>query len=430
MKSILQKILRNISKSIIKHQKPIIIGVTGSVGKTGTVEAIYHVLKNKFSVRKTIGNYNNEIGLPLTIIGKKTANRSLIGWLKIFNSGLKQIRSKNYPKILVLEMGVDKPNDMDYLLDLAKPSISVITAIGKRPVHVEFFKGPKELLLEKAKIISCLNSADTAILNYDDIAVRLSAKQTKAKTITFGFIKGSELQADNLSLNADFSQGQSLQGYNFKMRYQGKEVPVRLKNIFSKTQIYAVLAAAACAISMKINLVEISELLFDYKAPRGRMNLIPGIKGSYLIDDTYNASPEATLSALNTLKEIKTSGRKIACLADMLELGALTVEAHKDIGKLASQSADYIVAVGKASEYIASEAISLGFSKDKVFTFQNSEEAGLFVQNKILKSGDLVLIKGSQSMRMEKITKELMAEPERAQELLVRQSAEWQRTNF
>ncbi|MDD3887166.1 MAG: Mur ligase family protein [Patescibacteria group bacterium] len=425
MKSLLQKILGLISKKILKKHKPIIIGVTGSVGKTSTVEAIYHILKNKFSVRKTIGNYNNEIGLPLTIIGEKTANRSIIGWLKVFNRGINKIYSKDYPKILVLEMGVDKPNDMDYLLNLAKPNISIITAIGKRPVHVEFFKSPKELASEKTKIISNLSSTDTAILNYDDIAVRLSAKQTKAKTITFGFIKGAELQADNLNLNADLSNGQGLQGYSFKMRYQGKEIPIRLKNIFSKTQIYAVLAAAACAISMKMNLVEISETLFDYKAPKGRMNLIPGIKGTYLIDDTYNASPEATLSALNVLKEIKTSGRKIACLADMLELGALTIEAHKDIGKLASQAADYIVTVGKASEYIASQAINLGFPKDKVFSFQNSEEAGLFVQNKILKSGDLVLIKGSQSMRMEKITKELMAEPEKALELLVRQGIEW-----
>lgn len=427
MKSLLQTILKKISKSILKHHKPIIIGVTGSVGKTGTVEAIYHVLKNKFSVRKTIGNYNNEIGLPLTIIGEKTANRSVLGWLRIFNKGFKQIYSKDYPKILVLEMGVDKPNDMDYLLDLATPNISVITAIGKRPVHVEFFKSPKELASEKTKIIANLKSTETAILNYDDLAVRLSAKQTKAKTITFGFTKGSELQADNLSLNADFSQGQSLQGYSFKMRYQGKEVPVRLKNIFSKTQIYAVLAAAACAISMKFNLIEISEALYDYQAPKGRMNLIPGIKGTYLIDDSYNASPEATLSALNVLKEIKTSGRKIACLADMLELGVMTIEAHKDVGKSASQSADFIVAVGKASEYIAGEAIKIGFPKDKVFMFQNSEEAGLFIQNKILKTGDVVLIKGSQGMRMEKITKELMAEPEKAPELLVRQGKEWQK---
>ncbi|MFA6296112.1 MAG: Mur ligase family protein [Patescibacteria group bacterium] len=425
MKNLLQKILKSISKSILKKHNPIIIGVTGSVGKTGTVEAIYHVLKNKFSVRKTIGNYNNEIGLPLTIIGEKTANRSILCWLNIFNKGIKQIYSKDYPKILVLEMGVDKPNDMDYLLNLATPNISVITAIGKKPVHVEFFKSPKELVSEKTKIITNLKSTETAILNYDDIAVRLSAKQTKAKTITFGFTKGSELQADNLTLNADFSQGQSLQGYSFKMRYQGKEVPVRLKNIFSKTQIYAVLAAAACAISMKFNLIEISEALYDYQSPKGRMNLIPGIKGTYLIDDSYNASPEATLSALNVLKEIKTSGRKIACLADMLELGTMTIEAHKDVGKSASQSADFIVAVGKASEYIASEAIKFGFPKDKVFTFQNSEEAGLFVQNKILKPGDIVLIKGSQSMRMEKITKELMAEPEKAPELLVRQSTEW-----
>lgn len=425
MKSLLQKILCLLAKAIIKTHQPIVIGVTGSVGKTGTVEAIYQVLKNKFNVRKSYENYNNEIGLPLTIIGRKSAGKSIFGWLGIFYAGWK-LKSKkaDYPKILILEMGVDKPRDMDYLLSIVKPNISVITYIGQMPVHVEFFKSPKELAEEKIKIIQHLKTTDTAILNYDDLPIRLSQKQTHAKTLTYGFIKGAEILAQSLNLNPDLISGQ-LQGYSFKMRYQGKEIPVRLKNIFSKSQIYTVLAAAAVALDLKMNMVEISQNLFNFKAPKGRTNLILGIKKTYLIDDSYNSSPSACIAALDVLKEFKVNGQKIACLGDMLELGTLTIPAHQDIGKAAAMSADILVTVGQASQYIASEAVKFGFPQDKVYQFQDSKIAGKFIQNKILKPNDLVLIKGSQGVRMEKITKELMAEPEKANKLLVRQTPEW-----
>lgn len=422
----LQKILKIISKLILSRHKPTIIGITGSMGKTSTVQAVYQVLVSKFRVRKTIGNYNNELGVPLTIIGQKSAGKSILGWLEIFIKGFLQIFKSKYPEILILEMGIDKPGDLDYLLNLVKPNISILTAIGKIPVHIEFFKNPEELAKEKIKIIKCLNSNNTAILNFDDLKVRSAKKETQAKIITFGFNKGSEIFADNLILNSpELGPIDQPQGYSFKLHYQGKEIPIRLPYVFGKHQIYAVLAAVACGLALDMNLVEISQSLTNYKPPNGRMNLIPGIKYTYLIDDTYNSSPDASIAALNVLKQLQVPGKKIAVLGDMLELGAMTEQAHKDIGKIAAQTTDIIVAVGKASKYTASEAIEFGFPQDKVFQFQESSKAGLFIQNKILSQGDLVLIKGSQGIRMEKITKELMAEPEKAKELLVRQSSDW-----
>ena len=426
MKTLLQKILKTISKLILAHHKPTIIGITGSMGKTSAVQAVYQVLSSKYQVRKTIGNYNNELGVPLTIIGEKTAGKSILGWLGIFVKGFLLIFKSKYPKILILEMGIDKPGDLDYLIDFVKPHISIITAIGKIPVHIEFFQSLEQLAKEKAKIVKYLTSNDTAILNYDDIKVRHAKKETEAKIITFGFNKGSGVFADSLILNSpQLGPVDRPQGYSFKLHYQGKEIPIRLPHIFGKHQIYAVLAAISCGLALDLNLVEISQSLTVFKPPAGRMNLIPGIKHTYLIDDTYNSSPDAAIAALNALKELQVPGKKIVALGDMLELGTMTQEAHQDVGNIAAQVADVIVTVGEASEYTASEAIKLGFPQDKIFQFQESKNAGLFIQNKILSQGDLVLIKGSQGIRMEKITKELMAEPQKANKLLVRQSSKW-----
>ena len=175
------------------------------------------------------------------------------------------------------------------------------------------------------------------------------------------------------------------------------------------------------------NLLEAINGLDDYRPPKGRTNLIAGIKNTLLIDDTYNASPPSTLAALDVLHEFPLAGegRKIAVFGEMLELGSYTEEGHQQVGKRAAEiNADMLVTVGEKTRDILRGAASAGLSEDKTFYFDNNHDAGIFVQNK-LKEGDLVLIKGSQGARMEQITKELMAEPLKAGELLVRQSEEW-----
>ncbi len=190
-----------------------------------------------------------------------------------------------------------------------------------------------------------------------------------------------------------------------------------------RAQSYAAAGAAALGLILGINLVKIAEALGSYAPPAGRFKIIDGIKGSVIIDDTYNASPLAMQEALKTLGELKAE-RKIAMLGDMLEIGKYTLEAHEAMGKLAAETVQILVTVGDKAKFIAESARGAGTSRDSIFEFQDIYGAGKFLQDKIQR-GDIILIKGSQGVRLEKVVKEIMAEPEKAGELLVRQNKEW-----
>lgn len=422
-KEILIFILRILARLTLWRYKPIIVGVTGSVGKSSAKEAIFSVLKKKFSVRRNYKNYNNEIGVPLTIIGAEGGKSSPLKWLLVFIRGLAGIIfTKNYPKILVLEMGADKIGDISYLISFVPCQVGVITTIGEIPVHVEFFQTPEQVVKEKAKLISCLSPTGWAVLNFDDERVKKISQQSRAKTITYGFSEEADLRASNLEISLEDLTNAHL---SFKIEYQGSIMPFRLENILGKHQIYSVLAAVAVGLVFGMNLVEISQALKEYSSPAGRMRLIAGIKNSWLIDDTYNSSPSATLAALETLSQIK-NGRKIAVLGDMLELGAYAEEAHRRVATSAAQKADLFLAVGERAIFMADQAKKEGMDERKVFYFASSEDAGKKLQD-LIEEGDIILVKGSQGVRMEKIVKEIMAEPQKAKELLVRQEKEWQK---
>jgi len=209
---------------------------------------------------------------------------------------------------------------------------------------------------------------------------------------------------------------------SFKITYNDSFVPVRLGDSLSKSQAFSAAAAAAVGLIFGMNLVNISDALLSYRGPAGRMKLLRGIKGSLIIDDTYNASPSSTHLALETLKSLG-DGRKIAVLGDMLELGKYTIEAHQEAGNIAGDIVDLLICVGSRAKFIA-EAAANQMPQENIFTFDTSDGAKLKVGN-LIREGDLVLVKGSQGIRMEKIIAEIMAEPERKKELLVRQSKVW-----
>jgi len=413
-------ILKILAKATLWRYQPTIVGLTGSVGKTSSKEAIFAVLKNKFNVRRNQKNYNNELGVPLTILGQETGGQSLFHWLKVIIAGsLGIVYTRNYPEILVLEMGADKIGDIAYLVSFVRCYIGVITAIGAIPVHVEFFQGAEQVAQEKANLIKSLDKDGWAILNFDDERVRAMAEKTKAKVFGYGFHPDADLQASQLEAHLDdLSQA----AISFKVDYLGSNVPLRLTGLLGVHQICPALVAIAVGLIFKMNLVEISQALKNYQLPPGRLRLLKGIKKSWIIDDTYNASPIATLAALEVLA--KTKGRKIAVLGDMLELGSFSEEAHRQVGAKAAQDVDLLLTVGERSLFIVEQARKGGLAADKIFHFANSEEAARVLQN-LIEEGDIILIKGSQSIRMEKITKEVMAEPERAGELLVRQEKAW-----
>ena len=426
MKSFLQLLLKILAKRILKKYQPRIVGITGSIGKTSAKEAIFWVLKNRLAVRTSFKNYNNEIGLPLTIIGRESPGRRAWGWLGLFKKALSLclFSDKNYPRVLVLEMGVDRPGDMDYLTEIAKPDMGLVTAVSYS--HLEYFGSVINIKKEKQVLIEKLDSQGLAILNFDNEYSRDMAKVSKAKVLTYGLKPGANLQAQDIIYNFT-KEGYDLSGVSFKLNYNGSIVPVVMKNAMSETSVYSALAAAAVAIQFDFNLVDIAKVLSDFNLPKGRMNLLAGIKHSFIIDDTYNSSPEACLSAIDILSQVKTdeTSDKYAVLGDMLEIGTYTEEGHRLVGKkVATSGIKYLIAVGERARDFIRGAKEVEFEDDFIFYFDKPEEAGKFLQNRI-KAGDVLLVKGSQGARMEKVVKELMAEPDRASELIVRQGKEW-----
>jgi len=424
MIQILQKLLAFWARRILKRYQPKVIGITGSVGKTSTKEAVFTVLKNKYKVRRNIKNYNNEIGVPLTIIGAESGGKSLIKWLKVFSKAFRiwLKKDKKYPQVLILEMGADKPGDIKYLLNIVPLDIGVVTKVS--PVHIEFFESIEKIAEEKGDLVRFLKPNKTAILNFDDERVKKMEKITKAKVLTYGFSEQSDVKI----INADIKiEEDKVRGLSFKLSYSGATVPMFLPGVIGFHQLYSALAGAAVGIAMKMNMVDISQALKIYRAPKGRMHVIQGMNNSLIIDDSYNSSPDAAEAALEATSQVPRQGKLLAALGDMLELGEMENEAHQKLGEQAVKLGfEKIYAVGKLAKEIRRGASRAGLSLENIKVFENSEQAAEKIKQQI-GQGDVILVKGSQGARMEKVTKALMAHPERASQLLIRQSKAWLR---
>ena len=416
-KKIIIAILKFEAKLILAKFRPKIIAISGTVGKTSAKEAVALVLESEFDVRKSEKSYNSEIGVPLTVIGAKTGWDSLKQWLAIILRGLKIfLRSDNYPKFLVLEIGVDRPKDMEKMVSWVKPDVAVITAVGTIPVHVQYFSGPEELISEKRKLAECLNGNNWAILNIDDKAIASFRKNIKAQIISYGFSGSADLVASNYKMDGE--------GIVFKINYRGNVVPVRLDKFFGRHNVYTVLAAVGAGLAGGINLVKSVEAISKMKPLLGRINLLEGINGSLIFDDSYNSSPLAAEAAIEVLSEYPAK-RRIAVLGDMKELGEFSQSEHERIGEmLRVRDVWLLFTVGSEAKFIAEGARRSGFDAFKIFEFSDSTEAGEAVR-KIIQEGDLILVKGSQSARMEKVTERIIAHPEDKEKLLVRQEEEW-----
>lgn len=431
MKKLIELKLKLFAILILAKYKPEVIGVTGSVGKTSTKEAIYCVLKKKYKVRRSVKNYNNEIGLPLTIIGTDSPGRNIVGWFLVFFKALRLIlvKDKSYPQILILEMGIDKPGDMGYLTRIVQPHIGVLTYIGD--VHLEFFKSRHHLIKEKSQLIKNLPKNGWSIINYDNKDSRRAKDLSQARVLLYGLEEGSDIRAQEIRFSYnELKSAEGIKGISFKLSYQGSFTPVLLPQALGIGTVYAALAAAAVGAAKGMNLVEIGQALREFESPRGRMKVISGIKRTIIIDDSYNAEPASVRAALGALKQItvREGARKLVILGDMLELGNSSEPAHRDLGRYVAKCGfDGLIVVGERSRDIARGAKEAGMEEEQVFNFADSPTAGRFIQDRI-KPGDLILVKGSQGVRMEKIVKELMTDPLRAKELLVRQDKEWQDT--
>ncbi|MBI5465724.1 MAG: UDP-N-acetylmuramoyl-tripeptide--D-alanyl-D-alanine ligase [Candidatus Kerfeldbacteria bacterium] len=426
MKRLLQFVLKCLARATLAKYHPRIVGITGSVGKTSTKEAVAAVLARSFRVGQAPKNLNNELGLPLAILGEYDSGyRNVLTWISILGRASKRLirLDSTYPKILVLEYGVDHPGDMDYLLSVAQPDVGLVTAVG--PTHLEFMGSIEAVAKEKAKLVTSLPAAGLAVLNVDDEWVSSLRQSIQAPVVTFGLSAQAQVRAEGVGLSYDVNS--RLKGVSFKLISGGSSVPIMLAGVAGRPPVLVALAAAAVGVSSGISPLDIAQTLQAMRWTPGRLRLLAGVKHTTLIDDSYNSSPKALAEALEVLAgvELASGQRRWAVLGDMLELGAESENLHQQAGALAAQlSMDYLVMVGERSRGFARGAMSVGFNPDRIWHFAESYEAGRFVQDR-LEEGDVVLIKGSQGVRCEKITKELMAEPQRAKELLVRQYKPW-----
>jgi UDP-N-acetylmuramoyl-tripeptide--D-alanyl-D-alanine ligase len=409
MKKIMMKVLAFWAKAIIRKYHPKVIGITGSVGKTSTKEVTAFVLAHKFRVRASIKNYNNEFGLPFSIIGVESPGKNIWGWIQVFwkIKKLLLIRDKNYPEILILEMGVDREGDMDYLLSIVKPDIGVLTNVSQS--HLEYFGSLEKIKKEKAKLIKNLNKDGLAILNFDNKNLQDLPREIKSKCWLYGLGEGVDFLAKDVSLTlpADLLSGE-FYGINFKLEHQGSVLPIILPGAISYPAVHSSLVALAIGLYLNLNLIEIKKYLQEIPSVSGRMEILPGIKETIIINDAYNSSPESALSALRTMEEIKLSrGRKIAVLGDMLELGAYSEEGHRAVGKrVAEVGIDLLITIGPKSLLLSKSALSAGLPEENIFEFDQVEESLEFIKDKV-RPGDLVLIKASRGIKLDKIIQEL-----------------------
>ncbi len=424
-KKIITYILRVESQLVLWKYKPKIVAITGTVGKTSTKDAVYAVVSGISYVRKSEKSYNSEIGLPLTILGVPNGwNNPLIWFLNILKGLWLFIGPHKYPKWLVLEVGISKPGDMRRTASWLKTDAVIITMIGDTPAHIEFFDSHKHLVEEKSSLIKTLKKDGILILNNDDEVVRGMKEKTKNCIVTFGFKEDSDLKG--LGDNIFYNNLGVPEGLIFRIDEKDNSFPVVIEGVFGRNHIYASLAALAFSSGLKFNMIDAISKLKNYSVPPGRMRLLEGINNSFIIDDTYNSSPFALLSALKTLGEVKCLGKKIAVLGDMLELGKHTEEAHKNVGLIAKENTEVLIVVGPRAQKIKEGAIEAGMNIENIFEFLNSKEAGEFLKTLIQKD-DLVLIKGSQGMRMEYAVEAILLDKKNKKNLLVRQDEEWKK---
>lgn len=426
LKKIVIKILTWQARIVLVRHKPKIIAITGSVGKTSAKDAIFTVLSKFKTVRKSDKSFNSEIGLPLTILGLPNGWNSVVMWLENIIRGFWLIIwNKPYPEWLVLEVGAGKPGDIKNVTPWLRPDVVVITRFPDKPVHVEFFGSAEKVIEEKSALAFALKPTGVLILNHDDEKVYALHTKSKSRMVSYGMHENATYRATHATYTyATVGQATIPTGINFKLAYDGNTFPVMLPHVVGMHYVGQALSAIASAHEVGCDLLTSIDAVSEFVTPRSRLTLIEGMNNSTLIDDTYNASPVAMEVALEVLKEVQGS-RKIAVLGDMLELGKYTEEAHRAIGEQVVGSADMLIVVGPRAKSIAEGAISKKFAKKNIFSFDNSRQTAEFLKGAI-KEGDIVLLKGSQGVRLERAVASIMAHPEDASKLLCRQEKQWE----
>ena len=352
-----------------------VVGITGSVGKSTTKELVAQVLSRRYRTLKNLGNLNNEIGLPLTVL-----------------------RLTEGHEYAVLEMGFYVPGEIALLCDIAQPQVGVVTNIGT--VHAERAGSQETIARGKAELVEALPPAPegVAVLNYDDPWVRWMAERTQARVFFYGLSPEADLWADEI-------EGLGLEGIAFRLHYRDETVQVKAP-LLGRHAVHTALRAAAVGLVEGLTWQEIVEGL-RMGHTQLRLVTVRAFNGALILDDTYNASPQSTLAALNLLADLP--GRRVAVLGDMLELGPYEREGHEKVGVRAAEVAHRLITVGPRAKIIAAAAQEAGMPAGHVWATDTPEEA-VAVLRRILTPEDVVLVKASRGMHLDRVVAALEAE--------------------
>lgn len=350
-----------------------VIAVTGSIGKTTTKEILAICLEANYEITKTEGNYNNEIGLPLSIfkISEKT-------------------------ELAVLEMGMRGLGEIAKLARIAQANYAIITNI--EAVHLEMLGSIENIAKAKCEVLDSIDQEGFALINGDSEYLLAAAKDYKCKKYTFGYSNVCDIKIKDIQKNSS--------GIDILINILGKEerfyFPVPASGL-----AYNVAAAIAMAFLFNVPLDIIKSQLKEYIPGDKRLNTIHGYKDTLIIDDSYNASPRSMTLALEYLKNIAAEGRTIAVLGDMFELGDYEYDGHLEVGqRLAELNIDYLIAVGERAEIIAEGALKANMHRDRVYYISDKDKASNFIKQ-FIKPHDFLLFKASRGMKFESIIKEL-----------------------
>jgi UDP-N-acetylmuramoyl-tripeptide--D-alanyl-D-alanine ligase len=423
MKKILRGVVLAILKRLVRRRlkkfKGKVIAVTGSVGKSSTKEAIFAVLNTKYRVKRSKKSMNSDFGLLLTILDIESGFSSVVKWSILLVQGFWNSFFKMHEDFLVLELGVDAPGDMDFLLSFVKPEIAVFTNVA--PVHLAEgqFKDLDAVFEEKKKIFKYVDAlGGKAVFNLDDPLLEgLTKEIPRGQRLTFGANEKADYRIHDVKLD-DSGTAFSVDTKKFDDRSFFVEA-------LGEHQAYVAVVALICADLVGMSAEEVAYGLTKYKLPPGRMNLIEGKNEVLIIDSSYNSSPLALFEALKVLRSVAKDRAKVAVLGNMNELGDDSKLFHEQIGEVVASYTDKLITVGGQAKYIAEKAVESGMPADAVVALRDVKEAIEFFETNGEKDC-VMLVKGSQNqVRLEKLIKTLMARPEEAKDVLVRQGRGW-----
>jgi UDP-N-acetylmuramoyl-tripeptide--D-alanyl-D-alanine ligase len=410
-----RKLENYVKKYFKKHPEVKLVVVAGSIGKTSTKRAIATILSQKYRVTMHEGNHNMAVSAPLAILGLAYPEKvkSIGAWLTVFAAAKKRINEPTATDVIVAELGADHPGDIEHFARYLKPDVGVVTAVT--PEHMEFFKTLDAVAEEELKVA---NMSKLALINRDDIAGEFARYLTNGNVDTYGTTGLAEYRFEI----KDFSVADGYEGMVIASGF-AESFPATVK-VIGEHSLRPAMAAVAVGLKMGMDPKDVIAGLKLVRATPGRMNVLRGIENTLIIDDTYNSSPLAASSALQTLYTLQVPQR-IAILGSMNELGETSAKEHEALGKMCDSSLlDWVITVGdEAEKYLAPAARSRGCA---VRSFKSAIDAGSFAR-RVLAPGGAVLAKGSQGgVYLEEAVKMLAMMTEDDQ--LVRQSPQWLET--